>query len=69
MQIETSDTVSSIQLKTWRFDTDRYGSEIIDVVIGMIFVFLVLSLVCSAANEIIEAWLNKRADYLEKGIK
>lgn len=45
-----------------------FGSEIIDVVIGMIFVFLVLSLVCSAANEIIEAWLNKRADYLEKGI-
>jgi hypothetical protein len=46
-----------------------FGSEIIDVVIGMIFVFLVLSLVCSAANEIIESWLNKRADYLEKGIK
>ena len=45
-----------------------FGSEIIDVVIGMVFVFLVLSLVCSAANEIIEAWLNKRADYLEKGI-
>ena len=45
-----------------------FGSEIIDVVIGMIFVFLVLSLVCSAASEIIEAWLNKRADYLEKGI-
>ena len=45
-----------------------FGSEIIDVVIGMIFVFLVLSLICSAANEIIEAWLNKRADYLEKGI-
>ena len=45
-----------------------FGSEIIDVVIGMIFVFLLLSLVCSAASEIIEAWLNKRADYLEKGI-
>ena len=46
-----------------------FGSEIIDVVIGMIFVFLTLSLICSAVNEIIEAWLNKRADYLERGIK
>lgn len=45
------------------------GLEMLDVVIGMIFVFLTLSLVCSAVNEIIEAWLNKRSDYLEKGIK
>lgn len=46
-----------------------FGSEMLDVVIGIIFVFLTLSLVCSAVNEIIEAWLNKRADYLERGIK
>jgi hypothetical protein len=46
-----------------------FGLETLDVVIGMIFVFLTLSLVCSAVNEIIEAWLNKRADYLENGIK
>lgn len=46
-----------------------FGSEILDVVIGMIFIFLLLSLVCSAVNEIIEAWLNRRADFLEKGIK
>lgn len=46
-----------------------FGSEILEVVIGMIFIFLLLSLVCSAVNEIIEAWLNKRADFLEKGIK
>jgi hypothetical protein len=46
-----------------------FGLEILDVVIGMIFVFLMLSLVCSAVNELIEAWLNKRAQYLERGIK
>ncbi|HVE59492.1 MAG TPA: hypothetical protein VNB22_21965 [Pyrinomonadaceae bacterium] len=45
------------------------GLETLDVVIGMIFVFLTLSLVCSAVNEIIEAWFNKRAQYLEKGMK
>src|SRR5437868_5637868 len=46
-----------------------FGVEILDVAIGMIFVFLMLSLVCSAVNEIIESWLSKRADYLEQGIK
>ncbi len=46
-----------------------FGSEILDVVIGMIFVFLLLSLVCSAVSEIIEALVNKRAAYLERGIR
>ncbi len=45
-----------------------FGLETLDIVIGMIFVFLMLSLVCTAVNEIIEAWLNKRADYLQQGI-
>jgi hypothetical protein len=45
-----------------------FGLETLDAVIGLIFVFLMLSLVCTAVNEIIEAWLNKRADLLEKGI-
>jgi hypothetical protein len=46
-----------------------FGSVILDIAIGMIFVFLMLSLVCSAINEIIEAYMNKRAYYLEQGIK
>jgi hypothetical protein len=46
-----------------------FGSVILDIAIGMIFVFLMLSLVCSAINEIIEAYMNKRADYLAQGIK
>ena len=46
-----------------------FGSSLLDVAIGTIFVFLLLSLVCSAVNEIIEAWLKRRASFLERGIR
>jgi hypothetical protein len=46
-----------------------FGSSLLDVAIGMIFVYLLLSLICSALNEIIESWLKKRASYLEQGIR
>jgi len=46
-----------------------FGSQILDVAIGMIFVFLLLSLMCSALNEIIEARLKNRAKSLEVGIR
>jgi hypothetical protein len=46
-----------------------FGSSLLDVAIGTIFVFLLLSLVCSAINEIAEAWLKRRASYLERGIR
>ncbi|HEV7398612.1 MAG TPA: hypothetical protein VGN86_19010, partial [Pyrinomonadaceae bacterium] len=45
-----------------------FGSAILDVAIGMIFVFLLLSLICSAINEAIEACLKNRAKDLERGI-
>lgn len=45
------------------------GSAIIDVAIGLIFVYLLLSLLCSAVSEIIEAFLKKRAKNLARGIK
>jgi hypothetical protein len=45
-----------------------FNSQILDVAIGMIFVYLLLSLICSAANELIEAWLKNRAKDLEAGI-
>jgi hypothetical protein len=45
-----------------------FGSDILDIAIGMVFVFLALSLVCSAASEGIEALLKNRAKNLEKGI-
>ena len=46
-----------------------FGSTVIDVAIGMIFIYLLLSLICSAINEIIEAWLKKRATDLERGLR
>ena len=46
-----------------------FGSTILDIAIGMAFVYLLLSLVCSAANEIIEAILKGRAKHLEAGIR
>ncbi|HKG23038.1 MAG TPA: hypothetical protein VKC34_14160 [Blastocatellia bacterium] len=46
-----------------------FGSSILEVAIGMIFVYLLLSLICSAANEIIEAKLKNRATDLERGIR
>jgi hypothetical protein len=45
-----------------------FGSAIMDIAIGLIFVFLLLSLVCSAAKEFIELFLKKRASDLEQGI-
>jgi cell division septation protein DedD len=46
-----------------------FGSTILDIAIGMAFVYLLLSLVCSAANEVIEAFLKGRASHLEAGIR
>src|SRR6185503_8116529 len=46
-----------------------FNSNILDVAIGMIFIYLLLSLMCSAANEIIELLLKKRAIDLERGIR
>ena len=46
-----------------------FNSTIIDVVIGMVFVYLLLSLMCSAANELIELWLKNRATDLERGLR
>ena len=46
-----------------------FNSEILDVAIGVIFVYLLLSLMCSAANEIIELWLKNRAADLERGLR
>jgi len=44
------------------------GSNILDVAIGLVSLFLLLSLIASAANELLEAFLKKRAQNLERGI-
>jgi hypothetical protein len=46
-----------------------FGSEMLDIAIGMIFAYLLLSLVCSAVSELIEHILKNRASDLEKGIR
>jgi hypothetical protein len=46
-----------------------FNSNIIDVAIGLVFIFLLLSLICSAAHELIEMLLKQRAANLEKGIQ
>ena len=41
----------------------------LDVAIGVVFVFLLISLICSAINELIEAKLKLRAVDLEQGVR
>jgi hypothetical protein len=45
------------------------GFPLLDVAIGMIFVYLLLSLICSALNEGVESVLRHRAHDLETGIR
>lgn len=46
-----------------------FGSQILEVATGMIFIFLLVSVVCSAVREGIEALIKTRAAYLENGIR
>jgi hypothetical protein len=45
------------------------GSVVLEVAIGMVFVYLLLSLLCSAIGEYLEAKSNNRAKYLRQGIE
>ena len=45
-----------------------FGSAALDVVLGLIFVYLVLSLICSALNETLSSIFAWRADFLHEGI-
>ncbi|MGA9768674.1 MAG: hypothetical protein WBV94_06520 [Blastocatellia bacterium] len=45
------------------------GSEILEVAIGVIFVYILVSIMCTAMREAVEAWLKMRATYLEMGIR
>ena len=46
-----------------------FGSTILDVAIGIVFIYLLISLVISAINELIAALLKSRAKNLSKGIQ
>jgi hypothetical protein len=46
-----------------------FGSAIIEVAIGIIFLYMLLSLVCSSLNELLSQVFKLRAKNLEKGIQ
>ena len=46
-----------------------FGSAALDVVFGLVFTYLVLSLICTAANEAIAGLFAMRARFLERGIQ
>lgn len=46
-----------------------FGSEILDVAIGLILMFLLVSLVCSSIKEALETVLNQRSRDLERGLR
>lgn len=46
-----------------------FGLEILDIGIGLIVIYLVLSLMCTAASELVAGFTNARARTLKKGIE
>lgn len=46
-----------------------FGSGMLDVAIGIVFVYVLVSTICSVVREGIEAWFKTRAAYLEYGIR
>lgn len=46
-----------------------FGSAILEVAIGVVFVFILVSIICSAVREGLESLLKTRAAYLEHGIR
>ena len=45
------------------------GSTILEVVMGLVFVYFLLSLICSALQETLEGWFKVRATHLEQGLR
>lgn len=46
-----------------------FGSQILETVIGVIFIYFLFCIICTAVREGIEALLKTRAAYLEQGIR
>ncbi len=46
-----------------------FGSQALDVILGLVFVYLLLSIICTAGNEMIAALFALRSRNLAKGIK
>ncbi|HEY6232147.1 MAG TPA: hypothetical protein VIW64_12875 [Pyrinomonadaceae bacterium] len=46
-----------------------FNSTVLDVAVGLVFVYLLLAILCTAANEWLAALTKTRAKFLEKGVK
>jgi hypothetical protein len=46
-----------------------FGMQTLDVAIGMVFIYLILALTCTAINEVIAGWLDRRSKNLVMGIR
>ena len=46
-----------------------FGSQVLEVVIGLVLMYLLLSLICSSIREGVEACLKARAGDLQRGIR
>ena len=46
-----------------------FGLQIIDIAVGLIFVYLILALTCTAVNELFAGWLDRRTKNLVQGIR
>jgi hypothetical protein len=46
-----------------------FNSSVLDVAVGVLFVFILVSIVCSAVREAIEHVMKLRAAYLEQGLR
>ena len=46
-----------------------FGSAALDTAIGLVLVYLILSLMCSAITEILETWLKHRSIDLDRGVR
>jgi hypothetical protein len=46
-----------------------FGSATLEVVIGVVFLYILVSIICTVVREGIEGWFKARAAYLEHGIR
>src|SRR5471030_1050115 len=46
-----------------------FGSDVLDVGIGMSLLFLMMSLIATAIREAVEGWMKSRSTDLEKGLR
>src|SRR3569833_4486389 len=52
-----------------QWSIDMFGSDILEVATGIVFVFVLLSTICTSVREGLEGWFKTRASYLEFGIR